>query len=155
MPGKRVQFDQETWNALGLLARDSMRDFQELADEAFADLLQKHGRPFDLKTALRQSVGAIDAAAAELRCRDLSNFGRRHSAQWHVSLRPLTNGIILAKNTGTARQARARGLLLAGLSPRANTTNPGPPDGRGGHFMSRGAPSSYCRRRSASVVVEG
>jgi hypothetical protein len=27
MPGKRVQFDQETWNALDLLARDSMRDF--------------------------------------------------------------------------------------------------------------------------------
>jgi hypothetical protein len=36
-----------------------MRDFQELAHEAFADLLRKHGRPVDLKTALRQSVGAI------------------------------------------------------------------------------------------------
>ena len=42
MPGKRVQFDQGTWNALDLLARDSRRDFQELADEAFADLLHKH-----------------------------------------------------------------------------------------------------------------
>jgi hypothetical protein len=41
MPGKRVQFDDETWNALDLLARDRMQDFQELADEA---------------TALRQSV---------------------------------------------------------------------------------------------------
>jgi hypothetical protein len=60
MPGKRVQFDQETWNALDLLARDSMRDFQELADEAFADLLRKHGRPIGLKTALRQSVGQIE-----------------------------------------------------------------------------------------------
>jgi len=40
MPGKRVQFDQETWNALDLLARDRMQDFQELADEAFADLLR-------------------------------------------------------------------------------------------------------------------
>ena len=60
MPGKRVQFDQETWNALDLLARDSMRDFQELADEAFADLLHKHGRPLDLKTALRQSVDEIE-----------------------------------------------------------------------------------------------
>ncbi len=59
MPGKRVQFDQVTWNALDLLAKDSMRDFQELADEAFADLLKKHGRPVDLKTALRQSVGEI------------------------------------------------------------------------------------------------
>jgi hypothetical protein len=39
------------------LARDSMRDFQELADEAFRDLLRKHGRPTDLKTALRRSAG--------------------------------------------------------------------------------------------------
>jgi hypothetical protein len=39
-----------------------MQDFQELADEAFRDLLQKHGRPTDLKTALCQSAG-MDAPA--------------------------------------------------------------------------------------------
>jgi predicted DNA-binding ribbon-helix-helix protein len=61
MTGKRVQFDDETWQALALLARDRMMDFQELADEAFRDLLHKHGRPTDLKSALRQSVGQ-DAA---------------------------------------------------------------------------------------------
>ena len=58
MRGKRVQFDDETWHALNLLAHDQMKDFQELADEAFRDLLRKHGRPTDLKTALRQSAGA-------------------------------------------------------------------------------------------------
>ena len=58
MPGKRVQLDDETWRALDLLARDRMMDFQELADEAFRDLLRKHGRPTDLKTQLRQSAGA-------------------------------------------------------------------------------------------------
>jgi hypothetical protein len=58
MPGKRVQFDDATWQALDLLARDRMMDFQELADEAFRDLLRKHGRPTDLKSALRQSAGA-------------------------------------------------------------------------------------------------
>ena len=57
MRGKRVQFDDETFNALDLLARDRMMDFQELVDEAFSDLLKKHGRPTDLKSALRQSVG--------------------------------------------------------------------------------------------------
>jgi hypothetical protein len=57
MKGKRVQFDDETWQALDLLRRDSMLDFQELADEAFRDLLGKHGRPTDLKSALRQSAG--------------------------------------------------------------------------------------------------
>jgi len=56
MPGKRVQFDEETWKALDLLGRDSMKTFQELADEAFSDLLTKHGRPTDLKTALRRSL---------------------------------------------------------------------------------------------------
>jgi hypothetical protein len=58
MPGKRVQFDDETWHALNLLAKDRMQDFQELADEVFRDLLQKHGRPTDLKSALRASAGS-------------------------------------------------------------------------------------------------
>ena len=56
MPGKRVQLDDETWQALDLLAHERMADFQELADEAFRDLLRKHGRPTDLKSALRQSA---------------------------------------------------------------------------------------------------
>jgi hypothetical protein len=56
MPGKRIQFDDWTWHELDLLARDRMMDFQELADEAFSDLLKKHGRPADLKAALRESV---------------------------------------------------------------------------------------------------
>src|SRR5688500_9138422 len=34
MPGKRIQFDDATWHALDLLAKDSMKDFQELAEEA-------------------------------------------------------------------------------------------------------------------------
>ncbi|MGB6535533.1 MAG: hypothetical protein WBF58_06170 [Xanthobacteraceae bacterium] len=57
MPGKRVQIDNETWAALDLLARDRMMSFQETADEAFADLLKKHGRPVDLRAALRKSAG--------------------------------------------------------------------------------------------------
>lgn len=61
MPGKRVRFDDEMWHALDLLARDRMMDFQELADEAFSDLLKKHGRPTDLKTALRESVRKEDS----------------------------------------------------------------------------------------------
>jgi hypothetical protein len=57
MPGKRVQFDEETWSALDMLAKDRMMDFQELADEAFRDLLKKHGLPSSLKEALRRSAG--------------------------------------------------------------------------------------------------
>jgi hypothetical protein len=65
MPGKRVQFDEETWRALDLLAHDRMATFQELADEAFADLLRKHGRPTDLRTALRESVRQETGRGAE------------------------------------------------------------------------------------------
>jgi hypothetical protein len=58
MPGKRIQIDDESWSQLRLMALDRMMTFQELADEAFADLLKKHGRPVDLRAALRKSAGA-------------------------------------------------------------------------------------------------
>ena len=61
---KLVEFDAETWQALDLLTRDSMKTFQELADEAFRDLLHKYGRPPDLKAALRQSVRSSAAPGA-------------------------------------------------------------------------------------------
>jgi hypothetical protein len=41
MVGKRVQFDEETWEALSSIARDKGVNFQEMADEAFADYLKK------------------------------------------------------------------------------------------------------------------
>jgi hypothetical protein len=59
---KLIAFDAETWTALDLLQRDSFKTFQELADEAFADLLKKHDRPTDLKTALRRSAREVGAS---------------------------------------------------------------------------------------------
>ena len=58
---KIIEFDDETFNALKLLAGDRMSTLQELADEAFADLLKKHGRPVSLKDALRQSLRRFPA----------------------------------------------------------------------------------------------
>jgi hypothetical protein len=40
-----------------------MATLQELADEAFADLLRKHGIPADLKDALRKSARLPDRPA--------------------------------------------------------------------------------------------
>ena len=57
---KLVEFDEETWQALDLLGRDSMKTLQELADEAFRDLLRKYDRPTDLKAALKQSARSSD-----------------------------------------------------------------------------------------------
>ena len=53
---RRIQFDAETWFALDRLAKDRMSTVQELADEAFRDLLKKHRRPTTLKEMLRESV---------------------------------------------------------------------------------------------------
>jgi hypothetical protein len=69
MPGKRVTIDDETWVVLDLLARDRVATFQELADEAFADLLKKHGRPVGLKAALRKSAG-VSAEIVKLKARN-------------------------------------------------------------------------------------
>jgi hypothetical protein len=58
MVGKRVQFDEATWQALEVVAHDRGESFQQLADEAFKDLLKKRKQPVGLKAALEESVGA-------------------------------------------------------------------------------------------------
>ncbi len=60
---KLIAFDDDTAAKLKQLARDRMATFQELADEAFADLLKKHGIPVDLKDALRKSARESGATA--------------------------------------------------------------------------------------------
>jgi hypothetical protein len=54
--GKRVQFDDETLEAIIAVARRNGRSFQELTDEAFADLLKKHKQPVGLIASLKESV---------------------------------------------------------------------------------------------------
>jgi non-homologous end joining protein Ku len=53
---KLIAFDEDTFDKLKQLGRDRMATLQELADEAFADLLRKHRIPVDLKDALRKSA---------------------------------------------------------------------------------------------------
>jgi hypothetical protein len=59
---KLIAFDDDTFDKLTQLGRGRMATLQELADEAFADLLKKHGVPIDLKDALRKSASAAKAA---------------------------------------------------------------------------------------------
>ena len=56
MAGKIVRFDDETFALINLLRRERRRTFQQLADEAFGDLLEKHRHPLKLKDQLRGSV---------------------------------------------------------------------------------------------------
>ena len=60
---KLIAFDDDTLPKLTQLARDRMATFQELADEAFADLLKKHGVPIDLKDALKKSAARASGGA--------------------------------------------------------------------------------------------
>jgi non-homologous end joining protein Ku len=57
---KVIEFDDATYQALVQLGRDRMATLQELADEAFDDVLKKHGVPRDLKDALRKSAKAAE-----------------------------------------------------------------------------------------------
>ena len=65
---KLIAFGDDTFGKLKQLARDRMATFQELADEAFADLLKKHGIPIDLRDALRRSA-ALDRAPTRTNAR--------------------------------------------------------------------------------------
>jgi hypothetical protein len=56
MPAKRVIVDGVVLQALTVLGHDLGKDFQELTEEAFSDLLKKHRRPVGLKAALQQSL---------------------------------------------------------------------------------------------------
>jgi non-homologous end joining protein Ku len=60
---KLIAFDDDTFDKLKQLGRDRMATIQELADEAFADVLRKHGIPVDLKDALRKSASLSKAPA--------------------------------------------------------------------------------------------
>jgi hypothetical protein len=62
---KLIVIDDDTFDRLKQLGRDRMATLQELADEAFADLLRKHGIPVDLKDALRKSATLSDRPAQE------------------------------------------------------------------------------------------
>jgi antitoxin-like ribbon-helix-helix protein len=58
---KLIEFAPELWLALEMLAKDTGRNVQDLADEAFADLLGKYQRPASLKDALRESARRLPA----------------------------------------------------------------------------------------------
>jgi non-homologous end joining protein Ku len=63
---KLIAFDDDTFDKLRQLGRDRMATIQELADEAFADVLKKHGIPIDLKDALRESASLSKAPAKQI-----------------------------------------------------------------------------------------
>ena len=53
---RRIEFDAAIWHVLNNLSLDTGKRLQDLADEAFRDLLKKYRRPVTLRDALRESV---------------------------------------------------------------------------------------------------
>jgi hypothetical protein len=56
MPNKRVHLDTAVLQQVELLARDTAKSFQDLAEEAFGDLLKKHHRAVGLEAQLKASL---------------------------------------------------------------------------------------------------
>lgn len=54
--GKRIRIDRATWDAISLMAREQMKDLDEITEEAFRDLLKKYGRTADFREALKLSA---------------------------------------------------------------------------------------------------
>ena len=77
MARKLIAFDEDTFGKLTQLARDRMATLQELADEAFADLLRKHGIPIDLKDALRKSTRRLNVLSDQATSRGAKKRNRK------------------------------------------------------------------------------
>lgn len=57
---KMIHVATASHDALQTLARETGQTFQDLLDEAIADLLKKHKRPVTLKDMLRESLAGPD-----------------------------------------------------------------------------------------------
>lgn len=64
MPGKRIQFSDETWAAMDFRMKSRRITLQQLADEVFRDFLEKQGAPVSLAEQLRKSAGDEPKPAA-------------------------------------------------------------------------------------------
>jgi hypothetical protein len=74
---KLIAFDEDTFGKLTQLGRDRMATLQELADEAFADLLRKHGIPIDLRDALRKSAKGLNVVSDQAKSRGAKKRNRK------------------------------------------------------------------------------
>lgn len=85
---KLIAFDEDTFARLSQLGRNRMATIQELADEAFDDVLKKHGIPLDLEDALRKSAASPRTAAPlarsgrSARTRPTARLSRSSSARF-------------------------------------------------------------------------
>src|SRR5262249_821836 len=104
--GKRklIEFRPEIWQALVLLARDSGKSLEALADEAFTELLRRHNRPLSLKEALRESARRLPA-------NDDVPQGKRRS--WRPSLGPHSSRPANRRGNGSGLTSRTTNVCTS------------------------------------------
>jgi hypothetical protein len=51
---RHIELSGQTWHALDVLSWETERPLNDLAEEAFSDLLKKHHGPRSLREALRE-----------------------------------------------------------------------------------------------------
>ena len=70
----RIKFDAQLWSAVDRLCLDAGKTIDEIAEEAFRDLLKKRLRPIGLRKALRESA----------RMQPTNSNGRRKASVHHL-----------------------------------------------------------------------
>ena len=84
---KLIAFDDDTFDKLKQLGRDRMATLQELADEAFADLLKKHGipdRPEGRASKERRAVRSAEPKAAMPRSKKKDRKDKHHDQRSRI-----------------------------------------------------------------------
>jgi len=71
---RRIRFDERLWSAVDRLRLDAGKTIDEIAEEAFRDLLKKRLRPVGLHDALRESA----------RMQPANSNGRRKASVHHL-----------------------------------------------------------------------
>ena len=85
---KLIAFDDDTFDKLKQLGRDRMATIQELADEAFADVLRKHNIPIDLKDALRKSAALSKSPVEKTVKKAVNKTALKNNARSNPSRKP-------------------------------------------------------------------
>jgi len=77
--GKRIKIERATFDAISLMAREQMKDLDEITEEAFRDLLKKYGRTADFREALRMSAKQAGSQQAGKQMAGKSTARRRRA----------------------------------------------------------------------------
>jgi hypothetical protein len=90
---RRIEFDAAIWHVLNNLSLDTGKRLQDLADEAFRDLLKKYRRPVTLRDALPKACVCIPPMTAHHKGADSVAELANPSRGWTLPRMPEDGGL--------------------------------------------------------------